>query len=121
VYTRLGYTYVDAEEDQPDGGSRQLRSRPKHTALAEFRYRFPHDIMVSFSGIYVSDLYDLDPDDVYTELSSYFVFDLKASWAFAERYEAYLAVTNLDDTDYLHRLGDPREGRAVMLGVNFGH
>jgi iron complex outermembrane receptor protein len=121
TYTRLAYTYVDAEEDQSDGGSRQLRSRPKHTAMAEFRYRFPHEIMVSFSGIYVSDLYDLDPDDTYTELSSFFVATLKASWAFAERYEAYLAVTNLDDTDYLHRLGDPREGRAVMLGVNFGY
>jgi len=121
TYTRLAYTYVDAEEDQPDGGTRQLRSRPKHTAIAEFRYRFPHDIMLSFSGIYVSTLYDLDPDDVYTELDSYFVANLKASWAFSERYEAYLAITNLDDTDYLHRLGDPREGRAVMLGVNFGY
>lgn len=121
VYTRLAYTYVDATEDQPDGGSRQLRSRPKHTAIAEFRYRFPHDILLSFSGIYVSDLYDLDPDGNYTKLSSFFVANLKASWAFSERYEAYLAVSNLGDTDYLHRLGDPREGRAVMLGLNFGY
>ena len=118
-YTRLAYTYVDAEEDQPGGGSRQLRSRPTHTAIAEVRYRFPQDVILSFSGIYVSDLYDLDPDDVYTKLSSYFVANLKASWGFAEGYEAYLAVSNLGDTDYLHRIGDPREGRAFMLGLDF--
>jgi len=121
TYTRLAYTYVKAEEDLPDGGSRQLRSRPRHTAIAEFRYRFPRGFMVSLSGIYVSDLYDLDPNDEYTRLSSYFVANLKASWAFAERFEAYLAVRNLDDSDYQHRLGDPREGRSVALGVNLAY
>ena len=118
-YTRLAYTYVSAEEDQPDGGSRQLRSRPKHTAIAELRYRFPGDVTLSFSAIYVDGLYDLDPDNEYTAISSYFVGTLKAAWAFTERYEAYLAVSNFGDTDYFQRLGDPREGRAVMLGLNF--
>jgi iron complex outermembrane receptor protein len=121
LYTRLAYTWVDAEEDLPGGGSRQLRSRPQHTAMAEFRYRFPHKVTLAFNGIYVSGLYDLDPDDAHTELSSYFVANVKAMWAFSERYEAYLAVSNLGDTDYLQRLGDPREGRAVMLGLNFAY
>ncbi|HLF32183.1 MAG TPA: TonB-dependent receptor [Xanthomonadales bacterium] len=118
--TRLGYTYVDAEEDVPGGGSRQLRSRPKHTVVAELRYSFPHAVLVSFSGIYVSHLYDLDPEDTYTELSSYFVANIKASWAFSDRYEAYLSLSNLGDTDYLQRLGDPREGRAFLLGLSAG-
>ena len=118
-FTQLGYTWVDAEEDVPGGGSRQLRSRPEHTAMAEFRYRFPANVTFYFNGIYVTGLYDLDPDDTYTELSSYFLANVKASWAFSPHYDAYLAVTNLGDTDYLQRLGDPREGRAVMLGVNF--
>jgi outer membrane receptor protein involved in Fe transport len=104
----------------PDGGSRQLRSRPKNTAIVELRYLFPAQVSLSFSGIYVSGLYDLDPDGVYTRLSSYFVATVKASWAFADHYEAYLAMSNVGDTDYLQRLGDPREGRRLMLGVNFG-
>jgi iron complex outermembrane receptor protein len=120
VYSRLAYTYVDAAEDLPEGGSRQLRSRPEHTAIAEFRYRFSPDLQLSFSGIYVSGLHDLDANGQYTELSSFFVVDLKGSWALSERYETYLAVTNLTDENYVHRLGDPREGRALMLGVNFG-
>jgi iron complex outermembrane receptor protein len=119
VFTQLAYTWVDAEEDLPDGGSRQLRSRPEHTAMAEFRYRFPADVTFYFNGIYVTGLYDLDPDNTYTELSSYFLANIKAAWAFSEHYEAYLAANNLGDTDYLQRLGDPREGRAIMLGVNF--
>jgi outer membrane receptor protein involved in Fe transport len=119
-FTRLAYTYVNAAEDLPDGGSRQLRSRPKHTAITELRYFFPAQVSVSLSGIYVSGLYDLDPDGAYTRLSGYFVATIKASWEFADHYEAYLAMSNIGDTDYLQRLGDPREGRRLMLGVNFG-
>jgi iron complex outermembrane receptor protein len=117
TYTRLAYTYVDAAEDLPDGGSRQLRSRPKHTTMAEFRYLFPANITLALTGIYVSGLYDLDPDDSYTELDSYLLAGLRASYDFADHYQAYLAVSNLGDTDYLQRIGDPREGRSVMLGL----
>jgi iron complex outermembrane receptor protein len=117
AYTRLAYTWVDAEEELPDGGSRQLRSRPEHTAMAEFRYLFPANITLAMTGIYVSGLYDLDPDDTYMELQSYFLAGLRASWDFAEHYQTYLAVSNLGDTDYLQRIGDPREGRSVMLGL----
>lgn len=120
-YTRLAYTWVKAEEEVPGLGSRQLRSRPEHTAMAEFRYRFPRGVTLAFNGIYVSGLHDLDPGDVYTELSSYFLANVKASWAFSEHYDAYLALSNLGDVDYLQRLGDPREGRSVMLGLNFGY
>lgn len=119
-FTRLAYTYVNATEDLPGGGSRQLRSRPKHTAIAELRYLFPAQVSLSLSGIYVSGLYDLDPDGLYTRLPSYFVATAKATWAFTDHYEAYLALSNLGDTDYMQRLGDPREGRRLMVGVNCG-
>ena len=120
LFVRAAYTYVNAAEDLPDGGERQLRSRPKHTAIAELRYLFPGAVTVSFNGTYVSGLYDLDPDDVYTEMSSYFVASCKAAWAISDNYETYLAVSNLGDTDYMQRLGDPREGRRWMLGLTFG-
>lgn len=120
LFLRAAYTYIDASEDLPEGGERQLRSRPKHTAIAELRYLFPGAVTVSFNGIYVSGLYDLDSANVYTRVPSYFVASLKASWAFSDHYEAYLALSNLGDTDYLQRFGDPREGRQLMLGVKFG-
>jgi iron complex outermembrane receptor protein len=121
LFLRLAYTWVDAEEEVEGGSARQLRSRPKHTAMGEFRYRFPHDFLFSFNGIYVSDLYDLDPDGVYTELPSYFVANVRLAKSFTPRLEAYLAVSNLLDQDYEHRIGNPREGRAFMLGVDFGY
>lgn len=119
MYVRLAYTYVNAEESLPSGGSRQLRSRPEHTCQVELRYRFPWQILLAMNGIYVSGLYDLDDDDVYTELDDYLVLNLKVSKVVTDRLEAYLAATNLTDEDYLQRLGDPRDGRAVRLGFQF--
>jgi outer membrane cobalamin receptor len=120
LFARFAYTYLDASEDAPGGGSRQLRSRPKNTAIAELRYYFPGNVSVALNGIYISGLYDLDPDDIYTRLPSYFLASIKAVWTFSDHYDAYLAVSNLGDEDYLQRLGDPREGRRIMLGLNFG-
>lgn len=119
-FTRLAYTYIDAAEDLPGGASRQIRSRPKNTAIAELRYLFPGAVTVSFNGIYVSGLYDLDADNIYTRLPSYFTARIKATWAFSDHYEAYLAISNLGDTDYMQRFGDPREGRQLMAGLKFG-
>jgi outer membrane cobalamin receptor len=121
VFARVAYTYVDAAEDLSEGGSRQLRSRPENTVIAEFRYRFAHEILFSFNGIYVSGLFDLDPDGVYTEIPGYFVANAKVSKPFAQHYEVYLSVTNMGDTDYVQRLGNPREGRAFLLGLNLNY
>lgn len=119
LYTRLSYTYVSAEESVPGIGDRQLRSRPEHTAQLELRYQFPLEVLASFNGIYVSGLYDLDEDDVYTEIDSYFVSNLKVAKTFSERLAAYVAVSNLTDESYQQRLGDPREGRIWRLGFDF--
>ena len=119
-FVRLAYTYLDASEDTPEGGSRQLRSRPKNTAIAELRYFFPGALTVSFNGIYGSGLYDLDPDDVYTRLPSFFQASIKGTWEFREHYQAYLSISNLFDVDYIQRIGDPREGRRFMLGLELG-
>ncbi|MGD2131141.1 MAG: TonB-dependent receptor [Lysobacterales bacterium] len=121
LFGRFAYTYVDAAEDLPEAGSRQLRSRPKHTAMVELRYRFEEGVSLALSGIYVNGLHDLDPDGVYTKLPAYFTANLRAGWAFAESCEAYLSVSNLSDVDYEQRIGDPREGRAVMLGLTVSY
>ena len=121
VFARLTYTWVDASEDLDGGGSRQLRSRPRHTAMTELRYRFDHGSLFTFNGIYVSGLHDLDPDGVYTKIPGYFVANVKLSRPFGNHYEAYLSVTNLGDTDYVQRLGNPREGRAILLGLNLNY
>lgn len=117
VFLRAGYTYVDAEETLEDGSSRQLRSRPKHTGLVEFRYQFPGQWLLTTNGIYVSGLFDLDPEGVYTEVDNYFVGNLKLNKTFTPRFDVYISISNLFDADYVHRIGYPREGRAFVVGV----
>lgn len=118
VFARLSYNFLDADEELPTGGSRQLRSRPKHTTQTEFRYRLPFNVLLSFNGIFITGLYDLDPDGEYQQVSSFFVANAKAQVAFSDNYQAYVAVSNLDDTNYEHRLGFPREGRSINVGLN---
>ena len=119
-FLRVSWNYLDAAEDLPEGGSRQLRSRPEHTVTAEYRRRLRHGFEVAFNGIHVRGLYDLDANDAYTEIPAYFVANVKLSKKFAAWGSGYIAVANLLDEDYQHRLGFPREGRSVQVGFKFG-
>lgn len=118
-YTRVSYTFVDAAESLPGGAQRQLRSRPRHTAQVELRYRFGWDIVGAFNGVFVAGLHDLDADGAHTELDSFFIATLKATRRINDKLSAYVAASNIFDKEYLHRLGDPREGRALRLGLKF--
>jgi hypothetical protein len=119
-FLRISWNYLDAAEDLPEGGSRQLRSRPEHTVTAEYRRRLGKGFEVAFNGIYIRGLYDLDTNDVYTEIPDYFVANVKLSKMFAVWGSGYIAIANLLDEDYQHRLGFPREGRSVHVGFKFG-
>jgi iron complex outermembrane receptor protein len=119
AYARLSYTYINARESLPDGTSRQLRSRPEHTVQIDLRYRLPWQVLAAFNGIYISGLHDLDDDEVYTTLDSYFVANLKVSKDFTDRLAGYVAVSNLTDEDYEERLGDPRAGMTFRIGADF--
>jgi outer membrane receptor protein involved in Fe transport len=117
-FTRLAYTWVDAEEVLEDGSKRQLRSRPEHTAIIDLRYEIRADLLLSLNGIFVAGLHDLDPDGNYTRLDSYFVSNIKLIRSFAGNYEVYAAVSNVFDENYQQRIGNPREGRAFLLGLD---
>jgi iron complex outermembrane receptor protein len=117
LFGRAAYTWVDAAESLADGGERQLRSRPEHTAMLELRLRLGQRMQWSLNGVYVAGLYDVDDAGTYLELDDYFVADSKFSVDFSEHWQGYLAVSNIADTDYEHKLGYPREGRTLLIGV----
>jgi iron complex outermembrane receptor protein len=119
-FIRMSWSYLDAAEDLPDGTSRQLRSRPEHTLTGEYRRRLGRGFELAVHGIYIRGLHDLDASDVYTEIPAYFVANLKVSKEFSGWGSAYLAIGNLLDENYQHRLGFPREGRSVEAGLTFG-
>lgn len=117
VFGRAGYTYVHANEELPDGSARQLRRIPRHTVTADLRYRFPRNVLASLNAVYVADLFDLDPEDVHTQLSDYVVVGLKTSVDLVQNLSAYVAVSNVNDENYVNRLGFPLEGRTLRLGA----
>jgi outer membrane cobalamin receptor len=119
-FVRLSWSYLDAAEDLADGSSRQLRSRPEHTLTGEYRRTLGRGFELAVHGIYIRGLYDLDLNEVYTEIPAYFVANLKLSKEFSGLGSAYLAIGNLLDENYQHRLGFPREGRSAEVGLTFG-
>jgi outer membrane cobalamin receptor len=117
VYGKLGYTYLLAEEELPDGSTRQLRRLPKHNINFEFRYTFPFGLRVSFDGNYVAGLYDLNPDAVYTKIPNYLLLNTKTLMTVVAHLDLFVAIRNITDEYYFQRFGYPREGRAVRLGL----
>jgi len=117
-FAKLGYTYLIADEKLPDGTIRQLRRIPKKSVNTELRFKLPFNISISFNGIYVADLFDLDENQIHTKVGNYFLLNTKASILLLNRIDAYLALNNINDESYVNRLGFPREGRAVRFGLN---
>jgi iron complex outermembrane receptor protein len=118
MYARLGYTYLDADEDLPGGGTRQLRSRAKHSVSADFRVTLPSQIEVALNAIHSRGLHDLDGDDNYVRLPTYTVAQVKVSKRFFDNTKVYISIANLNDENYVHRLGYPRAGRVARIGVS---
>jgi len=118
LFGRIGYTYLDADEVLSNGLSRPLRNRPKHTAGLELRYRFPFNTTLNLNGIYVTEVFDYDDNENLYRLPNYFVLNAKISQKLMREVDAYVAVSNITDENYEHRLGFPREGRTGRLGIN---
>jgi len=118
-FVRGSVALLDADERLPDGGSRQLRSRPEQVWTMEYRYQFTAGTLLSVNAIHVRGLHDLDADGEYLELKPYWVGDLKLTHPLSKTFSAYLTISNFADDDYQHRYGYPREGRQVMVGLKY--
>lgn len=119
VYARLGYTYLDAGERLPDGGTRQLRSRARHSGYGELRVTLPREFQLSINAVHARGLHDLDGDGDHVRLSSYTVAHMKLAKKFSDQLGVYVSVANAMDEDYQHRLGYPRAGRLTRIGLSY--
>ncbi|MBT8085156.1 MAG: TonB-dependent receptor [Woeseia sp.] len=118
VFARLGYTHLDADEDLPGGGTRQLRSRARHSAYGDLRFILPSQIEVAINAIHSRGLHDLDGDGNHVRLPAYTVAQVKISKGFFDNTKVYISIANLNDENYLHRLGYPRPGRVARIGIS---
>ena len=117
------YTYTDA--DEPAG--REVR-RPEHTAslnlaqsLLDGRAR------VALSVIYNGEVLDNDFRNFFTngftaersELDSYTLVNLNASYQITDQLQAYVRAENVFDERYQEVIGYAQPGAAVFAGLRF--
>lgn len=117
-FGRIGYTLLEGEEILPENISRPLRNRPRHSAAIELRYKFPFNIILNLNGIYVAEIFEYDVNENIYCLPNYILLNTKVSQRLLRIMDAYVAFSNITDSNYEHRLGFPREGRTWRLGMN---
>ena len=112
----VGGALSRAEETTAEG-KRQLRSRPRYSAFFDFRTAAGPFSLLALRGEYINGLHDISDDGTYSKLDSYFVISGKASWQMSDAIELYAAAANIADDYYQQKLGFPRPGRELKLGV----
>jgi len=113
-----GGALIEAEEQLEEGGKRQIRSRPRVSGYVDARTNWGN-LDLGVRAEYVSQLYDVTRDGVYTELDDFLVVSAKASWQFTDSLRVYVNAANLQDRFYEQKLGFPREGLDLRLGFQF--
>ncbi len=110
-----------------DPRDRDTRNRIRRRSTHSLRLEADRQIgAVSVGGtaVYQGDRYD-DADNT-DRLSGFPLFNLRASWAFAENWSTRLTVDNVLDRDYaVARFFDgdryQQAGRSAFLSVRYGH
>lgn len=117
------YTYTDADEP----GGEEVR-RPENTASLNLTHQFM-DKRASVSGsvIFNGEMLDTDFRNFFnngfvaerTQLDSYTLFNLKASYAVTDALDIYLRVENLFDEDYVEVISYAAPGRTAYVGMQY--
>ena len=118
----LNYTYTDTEEP----GGEEVR-RPEHTASLDAAKQVSDRWRVAGSVIYNGDQFDSDFRNFFTngfvtertELDSYVLVNLSATYDVSEDFEIYIRLENLFDEDYQEVISYATPGRSVYGGVRF--
>jgi iron complex outermembrane receptor protein len=121
---RLGYTYSDGRDRSEGRVTNDVTYIPKHKIDAAIKYLIPYiTTRVDLTGVHVSESFNQLPTPQNTTLETiktgdYFIVNAKISKSFLKRYEAYLAVNNIFDSDYESEDGYPGLGRNFYIGLS---
>ncbi|MCW8845337.1 MAG: TonB-dependent receptor, partial [Gammaproteobacteria bacterium] len=117
---KLGYTFLDAENRDPNAETDAVQQRPRHKFSARLDYDFDIGTRLYASWMYVADSLTLSrttPVET-TELGDYNVLDLGVSHPlFDDRVWLIGRVENLLDENYQEAYGFPQPGRRFYLGA----
>ena len=121
---RLGYTYNDARDRSDDRVTDNVTFVPEHKVDAGLSYIVPYIITpVDLTCVYVSESYSQlptpqRPDQESIRTGDYFIINARIAKTFLKRFEAYLAVNNIFDSDYESESGFPGLGRNFYVGLS---
>jgi iron complex outermembrane receptor protein len=120
----LGYTYNNARDRSDDRVTDHVVFVPEHKIDIGLKYTIPYIVTVlDLTGVYVSDSYSQlptpqNPDQEEIKTGDHFIFNMRLSKTFLKRYEAYLAVNNIFDSNYEAEYGYPGLGRNFYVGLS---
>jgi iron complex outermembrane receptor protein len=120
---RLGYTYNNARDRSDDRVTDDATFVPEHKVDLGLKYTVPYIItLVDLTCVYVTDSYNQlptpqRPDQESIKTGDYFIVNARISKSFLKRFEAYLAVNNIFDSDYESEYGYPGFGRNFYAGL----
>ena len=118
-----GYTYEYARDKSRGRVTDDVTNIPEHKVDLSMKYRVPFiKAMLDLTNTYMSDVYSQlptpqRPTEPKIKTGDYFVSNIRLSKIFFEKYEAYLAVNNMFDSDYESEAGFPGPGRNFYVGL----
>lgn len=122
LFLRVGYSYLDSEDDSPNTERDELQYRPENKFTAEATYAFKFGLKVHADLLHVTDqfFYDSDkkPPMEKAHLGDYTLVNIKLSQTFLKGYmTAFLGIENLFDEDYEQSYGLPQPGLFAYGGL----
>ena len=121
---KLGYTYNNARDRSEDRVTDNVTFVPEHKVDLGLKYTVPYIITpVDLTCVYISESYNQlptpqKPNQESTKTGDYFIVNARISKSFLKRFEAYLAVNNIFDSDYESEYGFPGLGRNFYVGLS---
>ena len=121
---RAGYTYNNARDRSDGRVTTNVTFVPEHKVDLGLRYTVPYIITpVDITCVYVSESYNQlptpqRPDQESIKTGDYFIMNARIAKSFLKRFEAYLAVNNIFDSDYESESGFPGLGRNFYVGLS---
>jgi outer membrane receptor protein involved in Fe transport len=121
---RIGYMYNRARDRSPDRVTDYVVNIPAHKIDAGVTYTIPYiQTRLDFNGIYLGKVFNqlptpATPNQQVQKIKDYYIASARISKSFLKYFEAYLAVNNIFDKNYLSSYGFPAPGRNYYLGVS---
>jgi iron complex outermembrane recepter protein len=120
---KAGYTYNKGRDRSDHRVTDNVTFVPEHKIDLGVNYTVPYIITpVDITCIYVSESYNQlptpqRPTQENIKTGDYLIMNARISKSFMKRYEAYIAINNILDSDYESEYGFPGLGRNFYFGL----